>query len=110
MFVQEVDLVLCDKQAEVMHKAAAAGRKKFIEEILVRGDTELLLQAKREGDGALPFQTALKKKEYATAIVLLKDKRYGKRVSMPAIPRTSTYISYLEMAIVVSVCVDFYCL
>ena len=36
------------------------------------GDTVLLLQAKREGNGALPFQTALQKGKYATAILLLK--------------------------------------
>ena len=85
-FVKELDLVLSDEHAKVMHAAAAGGLTTLIEEILVRGDTATLLQVKCEG--ALPFQTALKKEKYATAIVLLKDHKVY--VYMPAIPYTST--------------------
>ena len=77
VFVKELDLVLSQKdkqsQAKVMHKAAAGGLTTLVEEILVRGDRNMLLQAKHEG--ALPFQTALKARKYPTAIALLKDKK-----------------------------------
>ena len=85
-FVEELDLDLSGKEpsiakekdrkfmgANVMHQAAAGGLTTFIKEILARGDTALLLQAKREGEEALPFQTALQKGKYATAILLLKE-------------------------------------
>ena len=59
--------------ANVMHRAAAGGLTNFIKEILSRGDTEFLLQARCEGKEALPFQTALQEEKYDTANLLLKE-------------------------------------
>ena len=55
-----------------MREAAVVGLTRVMEEILVRGDSEVFLQGE---DGALLIQTFLKNKKCAIVIALLKDEK-----------------------------------